>query len=84
MEAWVAYSTVNSNGLGDQGSIPRGGDNFRPASPNNYRTNLATYPTGTGDKTAGTLRRPFTAIQCRSNEYSCISLLPCHHDIVLY
>lgn len=61
MEAWVAYSTVNSYGLGDQRSIPRGGDNFPPVSPNNYRTNLASYPTGTGDKAAGTLRRPFTS-----------------------
>lgn len=55
-EAWVAYSTVYSYGLGDRCSIPRGGVNFSPVSPNNCRINLATYPTGTGDKAAGTLR----------------------------
>ena len=83
-EAWVAYSTMNSYGLCDRCSIPREGDSFPPVSPNNYRTNLATYPTGTGDKAAGTLRRPFSPIVCWSHEYSCISLLPQLHDMVLY
>jgi hypothetical protein len=71
MEAWVAYSTVNSYGLYDRCLIPRWGDKFHPVSPDNYRTNLATYATGTGDKAAGTLRRPFTSKECRSHEYSC-------------